>query len=167
MEKLGGILKINAIWAEDLNGVIGDGEKLLWHVPEDFKHFRKTTSKYPLIMGRKTFDSLPGVLPTRHHIVITRQNFSNSDNVSFVSNVDDAFKLAEKMSDNVFVIGGSEIFSQTLSKTDIIYRTIVRLEVETDTPKYAPKLLNYKIVSDSGWLNKSGGTVWKLQILKK
>ena len=88
------------------NGVIGRDGKLPWHIPADLKRFKALTMGKPMIMGRKTFESLPGVLPERRHIVLTRVGWT-AQGAEVARTVDEALALA---GDGAFVIGGAEIF---------------------------------------------------------
>jgi dihydrofolate reductase len=117
------------------NNVIGKDNKLLWHVSEDLKRFKRITSNKKMIMGRKTFESLPGILPNREHIVITRdKNFKvNSDKVTIVYDLDLLLKKYSKCEDEIFVIGGAEIYKQLLPYTQKIYLTKIDETFEGDT----------------------------------
>jgi dihydrofolate reductase len=99
---------VTMIVAVGRNGVIGDGEKMPWHLSEDLKYFKRTTMGHPMIMGRRTFDST-GVLPGRRHIVITRQPQWSHAGVETAHSVEEALALAGP-ADEVFVIGGGEIY---------------------------------------------------------
>ncbi|MBX3039163.1 MAG: dihydrofolate reductase [Bdellovibrionaceae bacterium] len=119
------------------NRVIGKDNKLPWHLPEDLRFFKKMTDGRIMIMGRKTFESLPGHLPNRHHIIVSRSHFvADEGDVDFVSSIDEALKLAEELiadpSEEVFIVGGGEIYKQTLDKVDRIYLTVIDQEVEGD-----------------------------------
>lgn len=129
---------LTLIAAASLNNVIGNNGEIPWRLSDDFKFFKQITSGYPIIMGRKTFDSLPGVLPNRKHIVITREtDFSklkSHPEVVYVNSLDDAFieTNALKMSTNVFVIGGGEIYEQSINHANRIFLTRVQTECEGD-----------------------------------
>lgn len=131
------------------NRVIGTQGGLPWNLPEDMKFFRDTTKGHIMIMGRKTFESFNGrALPNRYHIVITRdaakQNFPSTESspVVFVSSIDEAIKhaapLTAKWGEEVFVIGGGEIYKQIMDKTDKIYLTLIHQEFAGDT--YYPEI---------------------------
>lgn len=124
------------------NNVIGKDNKLLWHVSEDLKRFKKNTSNKKMIMGRKTFESLPGILPDREHIVVTRdENFKvNSDKVTIVNDLNSLLKKYSNCEDEIFVIGGAEIYKQLLPYTQKIYLTKIDETFEGDT--YFPEI-NY------------------------
>lgn len=158
---------IKAIYAEDLNGVIGDGEKMLWYIPDDFRHFREKTLGYPMIMGRKTFESLPGVLDHRPHIVISRSSPPVLDEgVYFVRSFEKALRRAEEFGrDKVWVIGGGNLLSQFIDEVDEVHKSIIQVEVETLTPVYSPSLEDFYEVSDTGWYLRSGDARWRVKTL--
>lgn len=136
---------ITIIAAASLNNVIGNDEKIPWHLPNDFKMFKVFTSGNPIIMGRKTFDSLPGILPNRKHIVITRttdlSTLKSHPEVQYVNSLEEAFEVtsALKMGTNVYVIGGGEIFEQSLKYAKRVLLTKVNVECEGDA--FFPELL--------------------------
>jgi dihydrofolate reductase len=125
---------VSIIVATSLNNAIGKNNQLLWHLPADLKFFKATTMGCPVIMGRKTFQSIGRTLPGRTNVVITRDKNFNSDNqfgIVVVSSIDEALvKLhAEK---EVFIIGGGEIYNQTIGMVDTIYRTVVNTDIDGD-----------------------------------
>lgn len=124
------------------NNVIGKDNKLLWHISEDLKRFKRNTSNKKMIMGRKTFESLPGILPNREHIVVTRdENFKvDSDKVTIVHDLNSLLEKYLKCEDEIFVIGGAEIYKQLLPYTQKIYLTKIDETFEGDT--YFPEI-NY------------------------
>ena len=124
------------------NNVIGKDNKLLWHISEDLKRFKMITSNRKIIMGRKTFESLPGILPNREHIVVTRdENFKvDSDKVKIVHDLNSLLEKYSKCEDEIFVIGGAEIYKQLLPYTQKIYLTKIDATFEGDT--YFPEI-NY------------------------
>ncbi|MEO3406542.1 dihydrofolate reductase [Mucilaginibacter sp. CAU 1740] len=113
------------------NHAIGKDNKLLWHLPNDLKHFKDTTSGHTVIMGRKTFDSVGKPLPKRRNIVITRQAIS-IEGCEVVDSLEAAVALC-KAEDEVFIVGGAEIYRQAIPLTDRIYLTIIDHEFEGDT----------------------------------
>jgi len=126
------MLTIIAAAAE--NNALGKDNKLIWHLPLDFKRFKKLTSGHCIIMGRKTFESLPGILPKRKHIVITRQeNYKVKEGVTVVSSLEEAIKLAYKEDDTPYIIGGGEIYKQSMEFADVIELTRVHATMEADT----------------------------------
>ena len=124
-------MDITQIFAISDNNVIGHDNKLVWRVPNDLKFFKAKTFGHPIIMGRKTFESLGKALPGRLNIVITRnKNFSAPDCI-IVTGLADALEAAKKNNtEEIFVIGGAEIFSQSLLYTTKIYITEVKAEVD-------------------------------------
>ena len=113
------------------NNAIGKDNKLLWHLPKDLKHFKDITSGHTIIMGRKTYESVGKPLPNRRNIIITRKNIS-IDGCEVVNSIDQALKLSAS-EDEIFIVGGAEIYNQALSLTDRIYLTIVHHEFDGDT----------------------------------
>lgn len=122
---------IAAIVATDLNNAIGKDNKLLCHLPADLKFFKSTTMGCPIIMGRKTFESIGRALPGRKNIVITRNKDFRFEGVDVFHSVEDAVKNLKE--DKVFVIGGAEIYKQMLPFTNEIYRTLIQHKFKADT----------------------------------
>lgn len=120
------------------NWAIGKNNKMLWHLPNDFKHFKTKTLGKTIVMGRKTFESLPGVLPNRKHIIITRNsNYMAPANCSTAPNLISV--LNEYTNETLYIIGGGEIYKQAIFLADKIELTIVNEEFdEADT--YFPKI---------------------------
>jgi dihydrofolate reductase len=123
--------EIILVLARAANGVIGVDGKLPWHIPADLRHFKQLTKGRPMIMGRKTFDSLPGLLEGRRHIVLTRDAGWEEEGAEVAGSVDEALKLAN--SPHVCVIGGAEIYRLFIPLADRIEVTEVALEPEGDT----------------------------------
>ena len=109
------------------NGVIGRDNKLPWRLPEDLKHFKALTMGHPMIMGRKTWESLPGKLPGRQHIVVTRDPAYCADGATVVGSLQAAVAAAGEV-DEVFVIGGAELYAQAFEFADRLQLT----EIATD-----------------------------------
>lgn len=133
-------VKLCAIVAMAKNRIIGGDNKLLWHLPEDLKHFKRTTMGKPLIMGRKTFESLPGILPGRSHIIISRSAAPHTDNnqVHYVRSIEGGITLGKELAqdagqDEIFITGGGEIYRQTLPDIERLYLTTVDQDFEGDT----------------------------------
>ena len=126
---------LSIIVAKASNDVIGGDNKLLWHISDDLKRFKEITSGHTIIMGRKTFESLPKALPNRHHIVITRdKNFKvNSSQVEVVNDINSIVNRFENSKEEVFVIGGGEIYKALLPNSDKIYLTRVYKDFTGDT----------------------------------
>jgi len=122
---------VSQIAAMSENHVIGKNNQLLWHMPEDLKHFKNTTSGHTVIMGRKTFDSVGKPLPRRRNIIITRQNIT-IEGCEVVNTIEAALALCAG-EDEVFIVGGAEIYKQSLHLTDRVYLTIIHHHFEGDS----------------------------------
>ena len=118
-----------AIAAMSLNRVIGAGNKIPWHLPEDFKFFKQTTMGHVLVMGRKTFESIGRALPGRETIMLSRSGWSHPG-VRTVASLDEVSPLASGR--EVFICGGAEIYRQALPLCAEIYLTLVKRELEGD-----------------------------------
>ena len=129
---------ITIIVAAAENNAIGKDNDLIWSLPNDLKRFKKLTSGHSIIMGRKTFDSFPGLLPNRKHIVISRnKNISFSDEVTVVNNFEDAIRETGD-DENPFIIGGGQIYKLAMDLVDKIELTRVHEEFKADT--FFPKI---------------------------
>jgi dihydrofolate reductase len=113
------------------NNAIGKNNQLLWHLPNDLKHFKDITTGHTVIMGRKTFDSVGKPLPRRRNIIITRQNLL-IDGCEVVHSLDAAMAIC-KNGEEVMIIGGAEIYREALPLTNRIYLTIVHQDFGGDT----------------------------------
>ena len=124
------------------NGVIGKNGKLPWHIPADLKHFKAVTGGAPMIMGRKTFDSLPGLLPGRRHVVLTRDPNWQAEGAEVAHSPAQAFEVAGE--DRAAVIGGAEIFELLLPYATAFELTEVHFDAEGDTlmPPPDPEVWN-------------------------
>lgn len=122
---------ISIVVAISENNAIGKDNKLLWHLPNDLKHFKQITSGNTVIMGRKTFDSVGRPLPNRRNIIITRNNKA-IDGCEVVHSIEEALKLCVNEIE-VFIVGGAEIYKQSIDITDFIYLTEVHKTFEADT----------------------------------
>ncbi|MEQ1549037.1 MAG: dihydrofolate reductase [Chakrabartia sp.] len=113
------------------NGMIGKDGRLPWHLPADLRRFKQLTMGAPMIMGRKTFESLPGLLPGRRHIVLTRDKAWQDDGAESVHSVDQALKIAN--APRVSVIGGAEIYKLFMPHADRVEMTEVHVNPDGDT----------------------------------
>lgn len=136
-------MKLSLIVAKAANGCIGRDNKLPWYLPGDLKYFKQATFGKPIIMGRKTWESLKGPLPGRANIVISRQPGYVAQGARVVASLDDAIRLAESIAvidgvDEVVVIGGAQIYAEALPRADVLYITEVHADVEGDAffPEY-------------------------------
>ncbi|KMQ58686.1 dihydrofolate reductase [Chryseobacterium angstadtii] len=121
---------------------IGFENKLLWHLPKDLKHFKDITSGHPIIMGRKTYESIGKPLPNRTNIVISRKKDWFEEGILIVGSIKEAVKFAKKIDEHVFIIGGGNIYEQTIEIVDKLEVTLVKADLEADTffPKISPKI---------------------------
>jgi dihydrofolate reductase len=136
-------LIISLVVAAATNDAIGKEGKMPWRLPSDMKHFKNVTWGMPIIMGRKTFDTLGKALPGRKNIVITRQGGWSAPGVIPVKSLEDALFVArETDAKEAMVIGGGEIYRMAFEKTKRIYLTRIKAEPEGDTffPKLDPKM---------------------------
>lgn len=123
-------MKIIIIAAVSENGVIGDGPNIPWHISEDFKRFKELTLNHPVIMGRKTFESIGKPLSNRQNIVLTRKNDYNPEGVLVVHSLDEALSSCED--EEVYIIGGSTVYSEAMPKADVLEITEVHQKVDGD-----------------------------------
>jgi len=131
-------IKIAMIAAVGSNGVIGAGNAMPWRLPSDFAHFKRTTMGKPLIMGRKTFESIGKALPGRINIVVTRQKGYQPDGVLVIDSLDAAIDHARTIAraegvDEVFIGGGGELYREAMPLADRLYITEVDLAPQGDT----------------------------------
>ncbi|MFT4926267.1 MAG: dihydrofolate reductase [Phenylobacterium sp.] len=124
-------MKISMIAAMAANRVIGKDNKMPWHLPADLKFFKKTTLAKPVIMGRKTFESIGRPLPKRHNIVITRSADFSADGITVVHDTAAALAAAGEV-EEVMIIGGGHIYQQFLAQASDLYLTLIDLTVEGD-----------------------------------
>lgn len=129
--------EIVLILARAANGTIGRDGKLPWHLPADLRRFKTLTQGRPMIMGRKTFDSLPGLLEGRRHIVLTRDPDWQEDGAEVARSVEDAIRIAN--APVISVIGGAEVYRLFLPLADRIELTQLAVPVEGDTSIDAPE----------------------------
>lgn len=133
-------MKVSIIVATSLNHAIGKDNQLLWHLPADLKFFKATTMGCPVVMGRKTFQSIGRTLPGRQNVVITRDKTFNADgqyDLTVVGSIDEALvKLHSEK--EVFIIGGGEIYKQSIDSVDTIYITLVHTVIDGDV--YFPEI---------------------------
>ncbi len=136
---------LSIVVAMDKNNVIGKDNELIWHLPEDLKHFKNLTTNHTIIMGRKTFESLGRVLPNRKHIIFSRNSDFKVDNenVNIVHNISQIQNLIQS-EEEAFVIGGAKIYSLLLPYVKKMYITKIYQEFEGDTyfPQFDEKMWN-------------------------
>lgn len=127
-------MTLSLIVAMAENGVIGRGDTLPWRIPNDLKHFKSITMGKPIIMGRRTWDSLGGILPGRPHIVLSRDPNFAVDGVSSAHSLEDALTIAESLTEHeIMIIGGAEIYRAALCYVKCIYLTEIHRSISGDT----------------------------------
>ncbi len=129
---------ISIIVAMAENRVIGNDNSLPWHLPADLKHFKAMTLGKPIIMGRKTWESLPGKLPGRTHIVVTANHDYLADGCVVVHSLEQALEAAGDVPE-AMIVGGAMLYGEALPLADRIYLTLVEIQAEGDTsfPEYS------------------------------
>ncbi|MEM6259319.1 MAG: dihydrofolate reductase [Planctomycetota bacterium] len=126
-------MRLNQIYARSDNRVIGVDGRIPWRLPDDFKHFKRTTMGCPIIMGRKTYEDHQSALPGRLNLVITSNaGYKAADGVVVAASLDEAIKLAQNESERAFIIGGIGLFVQTFDQAQTVYETVVHAEVDGD-----------------------------------
>lgn len=145
---------VGLIWAEAHGGVIGAEGGMPWHLPEDLAHFRELTTGSPVIMGRKTWESLPErfrPLPDRENIVVTRSENWSQEGAQRATSLGEALAGREKS----WIIGGAEIFAQTIDDAERLEVTEIDLYVDGDA--FAPSREGWRLVREGEWLMSSSG----------
>ena len=137
-------MKVGLIYARARNGVIGQGGVMPWHLPEDLAHFKRVTLNHPVVMGRRTWDSIPPrfrPLPGRTNIVITRQEDWNETGAQRSSSLRDALQKAENLGGapgQVWVIGGAQIYAQAMPLADEL--VVTEIDADFDGDAHAPAI---------------------------
>ena len=152
---------LGAIWAQSLDGVIGDGEGMLWHLPEDLRHFKDVTLGHPIIMGRNTWQSLPKrPLPGRaNHVLSSREPGEWSDGAYVSPDLPD-------LEADAWIIGGGQLYESTIDEVDVIERTLIdaTLASSVPSPVYAPTIgAEFELVADGDWHTSTSGLHYKSQ----
>ena len=172
------ITGVGLVWAQTTAGVIGKDGDMPWHLPEDLKHFTKLTTGHPVIMGRKTWLSFPAKyrpLPGRTNIVITRQenwgSTPEAEGAVVVKSLDDALLESQFVpgGGTVWILGGGEIFAQSVDIADVAVITFIDSEADGDT--YAPEL-GYEWENSAneprkGWLTSANGTRYRFTVWRR
>lgn len=149
-----GMPMVGLIWAEADGGVIGAQGGMPWHVPEDLAHFKEITLGQPVVMGRRTWDSLPErfrPLPGRENIVITRQQDWSAEGVRRAANLAEAVRGLER----VWIIGGSDIFRQVIGEADRL--EVTELDLKVDGDAFAPSRQGWRLVDEGEWRTSRTG----------
>lgn len=165
-----------AIWAQDDRGVLGDGQRMLWHVPGDFGFFKEQTSGCPIVMGRASFEALGRPLPERTNIVLSRDHEFTAEGAQVRHTLADALELADQIANDtgagtVWVTGGAQVYQQALEEVDRLVVTQLELEIPEELPGlvYAPEIdpslwvLNEDL-SDATWRPQSGDARWQVLV---
>ena len=127
-------MKISIVVAAAENGVIGKDNQLLWKLSSDLKRFKTITTNHFILLGRKTFESIGKPLPNRTSLIISRNYICNFENCFVFQTINDAIVFAaQKNQEEIFVIGGGEIYKQIMPLVNTIHLTIVHTEIEGDT----------------------------------
>ena len=136
-------MKLSLIVAMADNRVIGRDNQLPWHLPDDLKRFKQITMGHPVIMGRKTFESIGRPLPKRHNVILSRQSSFHAEGVTVLKDPREVIEIF-KAEEEVFVIGGAEIYQLFLKDADLLYLTLVHESVSGDVlfPEYDPTEFN-------------------------
>lgn len=151
------------IVAVSTNGVIGNDDKLPWSIPSDLKFFKETTMDQWCIVGRKTYDGIKH-LKNRNFIVITRQNYDDSENVKFVNDVESAITTAKEMNlTKCYIIGGAEIYKQTFKYATKLFVTYVEKSVEGNAFYKIPD--NYQLHKSSDVKSENGNLFYFMQYI--
>jgi len=137
------MIRLAVIVAAAENGVIGRNNALPWHLPQDLRYFKQVTMGKPIVMGRKTFESIGRPLPGRTNIVITRNPDFTAEGVRVVASLDEALRLAEDIAlidsaQELVVIGGAEIYKASIPRADRLYITEVHASIQGDA--FLPKI---------------------------
>ncbi|MFJ7975387.1 dihydrofolate reductase [Peribacillus sp. JNUCC 23] len=129
---------ISFMFAMDENRIIGKDNTLPWYLPADLQYFKKVTMGHPILMGRKTYESIGKPLPGRENIILTRNADYQQEGITVISDMKEAVAYADALDEEVFVIGGAEIFQQLISDCKRLYITQIHHSFEGDT--YFPEL---------------------------
>lgn len=129
---------ISFLWAQDINGLIGNNNELPWRLPADLKYFKETTMGHAIVMGRKTYESIGKPLPGRTNIILTRDKNYKPEGCLVFHSKEALLNWIEDNGSEVFITGGSEIFNLFLKEADRLYVTKIRSSFEGDT--YFPEI---------------------------
>lgn len=159
---------VGLIWAQGRNGIIGMQGQMPWHLPEDMAHFKSKTIGCPVIMGRKTWDSIPAQfrpLPGRRNIVVTRQKNWVSAGADPVASIEEALALC-RTEKRVWVLGGGQIYEQALPYADTVEMTQIDLQPKGDTR--APRLdIEWERHATSAWASSRTGLRYRFASFRR
>ncbi len=162
-------MQVCLIWAQDRRGAIGKAGTLAWHVPEDLAYFKDVTQGCPVIMGRKTWDSLPrGALPGRQNVVVTRDAGKVFAQAQSAPSLPEALALARPGADGrVFVIGGAELYRQALPLAHRVYVTELDLLVEAADTFAPPVPGEFELRQASPWQHSRTGVAYRFMAYER
>lgn len=152
---------LHAIWAQSTNGVIGDGSSMPWHLPEDLQHFKQTTLHQPIIMGRRTWLSLPfRPLPGRENIVLSSQTPGEWSQGATVTTT---------IPDTGWIIGGGQVYAATIDAVATIERTVIDQDFDLgERAVYAPEIPStFCLTTHSPWLISASGLRYRFETWKR
>lgn len=158
-------MSLNIIVAVAKNGVIGKGDGLPWRIKEDLQYFKATTLGKYVVMGRKTFEGLPGVLPDRKIVVFSKDRSYIAKGASVLHHVDDIIRMSHYV--DVFISGGSEIYKLFLPMVNTLYLTEVDLEPEGDNFWTGINEADWREESSEEYVSEKAGTRVKNRVLKR
>lgn len=141
-------MSISVIAAVGKNYELGKNNDLIWHFKEDMRFFKQTTMGHTVVMGRKTFESLPKALPNRRNIVITSDENYKADGAEVITDINDVYNLAEN--EEIFIIGGGKIYDEFISDADKIYLTEIDAEDKSAAvyfPHFDKSLYNREVIA--------------------
>lgn len=157
--------KISIIVAMDEKRGIGKKNEMMWHISDELKRFRKITTPHPIIMGRKTHESIGKALPNRTNIIVTRDPHAKYEGCLTANSLVEALELAKKAdSEEIFIIGGGEIYKQALPLADKLYLTLVQGDFGATV--FFPDYSDFQVTSESDW-QKSENQKYKFLVLEK
>ena len=157
---------ISLIVVHDLNRVIGQDNKMPWHIPNELAYFKEKTMGKAIVMGRSTFESIGRPLPGRLNIVITRNASYDAEGVTVVHSIEEAIEIANKHHEEVMIIGGEQIFKEVLPYADLLYITLIEHEFVGDTffPSYEQ---DWEAISTSEQHSTDSGLKYTYMLYKR
>jgi dihydrofolate reductase len=157
-------VNVGLIWAQTPDGVIGAGNAIPWRIPEDVAHFKATTLGHPVVMGRKTWDSLPArfrPLAGRRNIVITSDPRWSAEGAERAGSIAEALEIAEA-SGTVWVIGGGEVYRAALERATML--SVTEVDVKVDGDVCAPVVgTSWTVSEDTGWRHSRSGPRYRIR----
>lgn len=160
--------RIGLIWAQARDGVIGAGGTMPWHLPEDLRHFSRTTKGSPVLMGRRTWQSFPPrfrPLPGRHNIVITRDEAFAEPGATMARDLPEGLRLAQQSDPGtIWVIGGGSVYREAIDQADLLVVTEIDLEVAGDTTAPGIPAAFHLAASEpeAGWHTSADGVRFRI-----